>query len=82
MDNVLFVLGDFPVTLATAIAAGVALMALLLIIGLVATMQASQGDTPNAGLCQRHRETAKHEEYTIHPRILPRFACSHNVLFR
>ena len=42
MDNVLFVLGDFPVTLATAIAAGVALMALLLVIGLVATMQASR----------------------------------------
>ena len=42
MDNVLFVLGDFPVTLATAIAAGVALMALLLVIGLVATMRASR----------------------------------------
>ena len=42
MDNVLFVLGDFPVTLATAMAAGVALMALLLVIGLVATMRASR----------------------------------------
>ena len=42
MDNVLFVIADFPVTLATAIAAGVALMALLLVIGLVATMQASR----------------------------------------
>ena len=42
MDDVLFVIGGFPVTLATAIAAGVALMAVLLLIGLVMSMRGNQ----------------------------------------
>jgi len=36
MDTVLFVLGNFPVTLAAAMVVGVVLVAVLLVIGLVA----------------------------------------------
>lgn len=42
MDDVLFVIADFPVTLATAIAAGVALLAVLLVIGLVVSMRGNR----------------------------------------
>ena len=42
MDNVLFVLGDFPVTLATAIAAGVAFVAVLLVVGLAVSMRGNR----------------------------------------
>jgi DNA recombination protein RmuC len=48
MDNVLFVLGDFPVTLATAIAAGVALMAVLLVVGLFASLRINRARAEEA----------------------------------
>ncbi|WP_332698803.1 DNA recombination protein RmuC [Devosia sp.] len=49
MDNVLFIIGDFPVTLAMALVGGVALVALLLVVVTIAVMSASASRAAEAG---------------------------------
>ncbi|WP_332688987.1 DNA recombination protein RmuC [Devosia sp.] len=49
MDNVLFVIGDFPVTQAMALVGGVALVALLLVVVTIAVMSASASRAAEAG---------------------------------
>lgn len=61
MDNVLFMVGDFPVTLATAMAAGVAVMAVLLVIGLVASLRTNRARAEEAqAALARSAELEKH----------------------
>ncbi|WP_240232100.1 DNA recombination protein RmuC [Devosia lacusdianchii] len=61
MDNVLFVFGDFVVTLATAIAGGVALAGVLLLILLVASLRAGRERAEDAAAAMaRSAEMERH----------------------
>lgn len=61
MDNVLFVFGDFAVTLATAIAGGVALAGVLLLILLVASLRAGRERAEDAAAAiARSAEMERH----------------------
>jgi DNA recombination protein RmuC len=61
MDNVLFVFGDFAVTLATAIAGGVALAGVLLLILLVASLRAGRERAEDAAAAMaRSAEMERH----------------------
>jgi len=61
MDTVLFVLGNFPVTLAAAMVVGVVLVAVLLVIGLVASLRTNRAraDEAQAALA-RSAEMERH----------------------